>query len=188
MRLRTSITRIVVQAIMLGSLCLVPCASAQQEATVTFYTHGSPWTTGIPGTHHDIFIGSIFDGTQGLFTFRDAYFAHNNRFLTLRIPAGTHTFGASYGKAPRPRETVTYDLKAGEHYFIRAQAETAGMPGVFTAQHGFLEYIPCVEAQVDLIKATPLKDKGLWKYLRARKDQMIVPEASAPGCGSSLAQ
>ncbi len=90
-----------------------------QNAIVTFYSHGSYLTSGLPGATHDIYIGSIFDGTQGMFSFLDSHIAHNNRYITLRFIPGPHTFGASNGKRPEARETLSVDLRAGQSYFIR---------------------------------------------------------------------
>ena len=153
-----------------------------QDALVTIYSHGSNLTSGIPGTHHDVYNGNIFDGDQGLFSFFEGRFEHNNRFLTFRLPPGPHTFGASNGRRPVPRETLLVDLKPGEHYFIRAQGESAGVPVLFTVQHGRLDLMPCKDAQIDLKKAQPLKDKALWKYARARQATLVVTESSPPPC------
>jgi hypothetical protein len=59
-----------------------------QNAIVTFYSHGSYLTSGLPGATHDIYIGSIFDGTQGMFSFLDSHIAHNNRYITLSFIPG----------------------------------------------------------------------------------------------------
>ena len=67
----------------LVSLCSICKWAKAQDTLVTFYTHGSVWTSGIPGTKHDIYIGSIFDGTQRLFGFRDGF---------LLITIGTSLF------------------------------------------------------------------------------------------------
>ncbi len=96
---------------------------------MTFFSHGNIWTSGLPGTTHDVYIGGIFDGKQEIFWFRDRFFAHNNRYLTLRLPPGAHTFGASNGKRPEARESLDVVLEAGKSYFIRAQGESKGMPG-----------------------------------------------------------
>lgn len=153
-----------------------------QDAVVTFYSHGSALTSGLPGTVHDIYFGGIFDGLQGIFSFRDGFFVHNNRFLSLRFTPGPHTFGASNGKRPEPRETLALDLKAGGRYFIRAQGESKGIPGVFVIQHGRLDLMACTDAQKDMEKAKPLTDKALWKKMRSRSASLIVDESSVPSC------
>jgi hypothetical protein len=165
-------------------LCIRVPEAKGQDAIVTFYSHGSYLTTDIPGTVHDMYFGGIFDGSQGLFSFRDGFLAHNNRFLSLRFAPGAHTFGASNGKRPEPRETLVVDLKAGEHYFIRAQGEPKGVPGVFTIQHGRLDLMSCADAQRELVKAKPLKDKALWKKARLKRASLVVDESSPPHCGS----
>jgi len=162
--------------------CVVFGSAEGPDAIVTFYSHGSHLTTGLPGTTHDIYFGSIFDGTQGMFSFLDSHFAHNNRYITLRFIPGPHTFGASNGKRPEDRETLSIDLKAGQNYFIRAQGETKGVPGVFTIQHGRLDLMSCAEAQTDMAKAKPLKEKALWKKTRSQLASMVVNETSPPAC------
>ncbi len=153
-----------------------------QDATVTFYSHGSIWTSGIPGTKHDVYLGGIFDGKQELFWFHDRFFAHNNRYLTLHLPSGPHSFGASNGKRPEAREMLDVVLEAGNIYFIRAQGESAGIPGVFEIQHGRLDLMTCAEAQTELEKAKMLKDKSLSKYTRAHQATLVVDETSPPAC------
>lgn len=157
-------------------------AQGGQDAVVTFYSHGSFLTTAIPGTVHDVYIGGIFDGAQGIFSFRDGFFAHNNRFISLRLAPGPHAFGASNGKRPESRETLNIDLKAGAQYFIRAQGESKGVPGIFIIQHGRLDLMPCADAQKDMEKAKALNDKALWKKMRPQRASLIVDESSPPAC------
>jgi hypothetical protein len=153
-----------------------------QDVLVTFYSHGSFLTTGIPGTKQDIYIGSIFDGPQRLFGFRDGFFAHNNRYITFHFAPGQHTFGASNGKHPETRETLSVDLKAGDRYFIRAQGESKGVPGVFEIQHGRLDLMSCTEAQTELAKAKPLGDKALSKAMRPQRATLVVDEIYPFSC------
>jgi hypothetical protein len=166
----------------LVSLCSICKWAKAQDALVTFYTHGSVWTTGIPGTKHDIYIGSIFDGTQRLFGFRDSFYAHNDRYITLRVAPGPHAFGASNAKRPQERETLHLDVKAGEKYFIRVQGESKGVPGLVEIQHGRLELIPCAEAQAELADAKLLRDKALSKTTRLNRASLVVDEAGPPSC------
>jgi hypothetical protein len=147
-----------------------------QDAFVTFYSHG------VVGFDHDVYTGNLFDGTQGLFSFLDSHLVHNNRYLTLRLAPGPHIFGASNGKGPKLQETLDIDLRAGQHYFIRAQAETRGVPGVFVVQHGRLDLISCTQAQTEMIKAKPLTDKALWRYAKARRSTMVVDGSQFPPC------
>ena len=162
----------------------LPCGARgqEQDAVVTFYSHGNIWTSGWPGSSHDVYIGGIFDGKQGLFWFRDHFFAHNNRYLTLRLAPGAHTFGASNGKRPEGRESLDVVLEPGKSYFIRAQGETAGVPGVFTIQHGRLDLMNCSEAHTEMEKAKMLGEKALSKYTRAKKATMVVDETGPPPC------
>jgi hypothetical protein len=164
-------------------LLCVDCGVMQgQDAMVTFYSHGYFLTTGMPGTKHDIYIGRVFDGSQELFRFVDGFFAHNNRYITLRLASGPHTFGASNAKRPEARETLQLDLKAGERYFIRAQGESKGVPGIFEIQHGRLDLMPCPEARTELANAKPLKDKALSKEMRLRRDSLVITDTSTPSC------
>jgi hypothetical protein len=163
-------------------LCFGAYAAAGQESIVTFYMHGSLWTTGLPRSKHGVFNGNVFDGSQELFAFHDGLFDHNNRFITLRIPAGRHIFGATYGKNPQANETIQIDLNPDEHYFVRAQGETFGI-GSSVVKFGRLDLMYCADALTDLGgNATPLKDKALSKYTRTRRTDMVVDEASLPSC------
>lgn len=164
-------------------LLWIGCGVVQaQEATVTFYSHGSYWTSGIPGTKHDVFFGRVFDGSTQLFHFADGLFLHNNRYITFRLSPGLHTFGASNARRPQLRETLQLELKPGETYFIRVQGETKGVPGIFEIQHARLDLMSCSEAQTELAQAKPLKDKALSKETRAKKDSLVVAVTGVPSC------
>src|SRR5689334_2195332 len=68
-----------------------------QDAIVVFYSHGSPLSTGLPGSKHGFFYGSIYDSNQRLVVFHDGFIAKNNRFIVFKLAPGPHTFSASYG-------------------------------------------------------------------------------------------
>jgi hypothetical protein len=153
-----------------------------QDALVTFYSHGSAWTSGIPGTKHDIYFGRVFDGSKELFHFSDGFFPHNNRYVTLRLSPGPHTFGASNAKRPESREALQLDLEAGQRYFIRAQGESIGVPVFVVIQHGRLDLIPCLEAQAELAQAKPLKDKAFSKETRLNQDSVVVTDTNTLSC------
>ena len=80
------------------------------------------------------------------------------------------------------RETLDVDLKAGGQYFIRAQGESKGVPGILTIQHGRLDLMSCADAQKDMEKGKPLNDKALWKKMRPQRASLIVDESSPPSC------
>jgi hypothetical protein len=167
----------------LGGTLLFACASIQgQRATVVFYNHGSTWTIGIPGAKHSAYAGNIFDGSERLFAFRDGFFQHNTRYLIFSLEPGPHTFGASNAQKPEARELLTVNLEAGHQYFIRAQGETAGVPAVLTIEHGRLDLMSCQDAQDELAKAQPLKDKGLSKYSQSNRAVLFVAGAAPPRC------
>ncbi len=162
-------------------LCIAVHMAAGQDALVTFYSHGSQLTSGMPGGN-DIFSGIILDGSQKLFRFHDGHFLHNNRFLTLRFTPGQHIFAASYGVKPKPSETLSMELKSGKRYLIWAGGNTKGVPTIFTVSYGRLELVNCTEAQPDMEKARPLKDEALLKSTRAQVTTMLVVETGPPDC------
>ena len=96
------------------------------EATVTFYAQGL-WSSGLPGTKHGIFYGSIFDGNQRLVTFQEGFFIKNGRFLTVHLPAGAHDFIATNSKQPKREQRNPISLEPGKQYFFRAQNESSGI-------------------------------------------------------------
>ena len=133
-------------------------ASAGQDAVVTFYSHGSALTSGLPGSNHGIYFGCIYDGTQRLACFQDGFFIKNNRYIVFQLPPGPHTFSASYGKHPAKNSQFPIQLDAGKNYFLRAQSESRGIIEI-EFERGRLDEVTCDIAQKETEKAKPLKIK-----------------------------
>jgi hypothetical protein len=147
-----------------------------QNATVTFYTHASK-LYGYPGAKHGLFYGRIYDGDHLLFSFRDGFFVKNNRFITLKLPGGPHTFAASYGKDPSKSSQFPIVLETGKSYFVRAQSESKGIL-IVEVEQGRLDQVTCQAAHQDSDKAKVLSDKTVSPNFAAS----LVPTQSMPPC------
>jgi len=144
-------------AILFASMATVVVAQAP-DATVTFYSKGSMLTSGLPGTKHGIFYGSIFDGNQRLVTFYEGVFIKNGRFLTVHLPVGEHNFIATNSKQPKNEQRNPTLLEAGKHYFFRAQNESSGIV-ILEWEKARLDQVSCEVAQEEASRAKPLHPK-----------------------------
>lgn len=158
---------------------LIPFAAVAQstDATVTFYAHGSFWTSGLPGSKHSLFVGKIFDGSNPLLSFHEGLVTKNNRFVTLHLPAGPHDFAAADGNAPKSEVHIPITLEAGKQYFFRAQDESSGIV-VVTWTKARLDQVTCREAQTDAPEAKPLKPKHSTPALASSRVDLLT----MPGC------
>jgi hypothetical protein len=139
---------------------LAPYATGE-DATVTFYNHGSTWTSGLPGTNHGIYWGCIYDGNVRLNCFREQkVFSQikNNRFAVYHFAPGVHVFSASYGKHPSKRSEFSIELDPGKHYYLRAQSESRGIVEI-EWEYGRIDKVTCEVAQEETEKGKPLSDK-----------------------------
>jgi hypothetical protein len=152
-----------------------------QDALVTFYTHGSRLKGGLPGTKNGIYFGGIYDGDQQLFSFYEGVAVKNNRFVTLQMPAGNHTFSASYKKKPSDEQHIQIALELGKHYFFRAQSESSGVI-VWEFEKGRLDQVSCSTAQIEAAEAKPLVAKHVTPALKT----MSVHEQSIPTCSQAV--
>jgi len=156
-----------------SSICLIGCLSAfvfidavrlatgqgpTEMATVTFYTHGSTWKSGVPGSKHSVFYGGIFDGRDHLFTFLEGMIVKNNRRLTLAIPAGDHQFAASYSSKGPEQPAPTIHLIGGAHYYFRALSESSGVV-VLDWEKGHLDQVNCQTAVEEMADSKVLKPR-----------------------------
>jgi len=140
--------------------------------------------SGLPGTKNGIFWGGIYDGDQRLFSFfeRGVFNAvKNNRFVTLRMPAGNHNFSASYKKKPSDEQRVQIALESGKHYFFRAQSESSGVI-VWEFEKGRLDQVSCTTAQSEAAEAKPLVAKHITPVLKT----MSVSEQSMSPCSQTV--
>ncbi len=151
---------------------------AALDATVMFYSHGSMMTSGLPGTNHGIFYGCVYDGTEQLACFRDGFFIKNNRFIVFRLPAGSHTFSASYsGKHPAKNSQMPMQLEGGKTYFLRAQSESRGVIEI-EWDRGRLDEVSCAVAAQEAATAKALKAERI----PAKMAGLLAPAQVIPSC------
>lgn len=144
-----------------------------KTATVTFYMHGNRMTSGVPGTHTGLFYGQVFDGKSRLFSFQEGFLVKNNLVISFALPAGAHTFWASYGKTPAHGGKLAITLEAGKNYFVRAESEYRGAV-ILEFEKGRLDAVPCETAHTQTQGAKLLDVKH------------VVPQAAANVVQTSL--
>jgi hypothetical protein len=138
---------------------------ATNSATVTFYSHGNRWTSGLPGSNHGIFYGRVFSGENALFSFFRPFVLKNNQIISFHFPPGEYAFSASYGKhAPKKRISVT--LNPGQRYFFRAQSESRGVVEI-EFERGRLDQVSCETASEETKDAKPVAEKKIAKQFAA---------------------
>lgn len=146
-----------------------PAAPQNSEATVTFYSGGTLWKTGLPGAKNAPFRGWIFDGTTQLTQLEW------RRYAVMKLPPGLHVFSATLNRNHAAANSQTsLTLEAGKSYYLRAVIET----GAFTWQtdKGRLEITPCDVAAKDTADSAP---EGV---RIAGKDWSRRPRDGAPAC------
>jgi hypothetical protein len=129
----------------------------QQTAIVTFYVHGTATGGLYPGSKHGTFDGLIFDGNNALVSFQEGIFIHNNRFITLRLPAGPHDFVATMNAEPHREGHVVVTLLPGHQYFLRAQYDNPIVSN--EGAKARLDPVTCEEAHKDAPNAKSLHPK-----------------------------
>lgn len=123
---------------LLTSICLLLCVSgrarsqdlpksaAGPDATVTFYT-SSARTAALdvvrnilPGNKHDLFTGYLFDSQLRMLKLEWP------QYVTLRLPAGVHTFSASLSKKHAAANSqTTLLLEPGKSYAFLVEEQHA---------------------------------------------------------------
>jgi hypothetical protein len=135
-------------------------SSAQEpakNAIVTFYSHGSRITSGLPGTK-SVFWGKIFDDKKLLFSFREGFIHKNNLVISLTLQPGAHTFLASYATMPTHAGKLSLTLEPGKTYFVRAESTSEGVV-VVEFEKGRLDQVPCDTARKETQGAELLSGK-----------------------------
>jgi hypothetical protein len=158
-------------------------SSPPPAAQVTFYTSRSAWKTGLPGDKHGYFYGVIFDGDTRLAYFNKVVYGivadPGQRFLTIQLPAGSHTFSASYSsKHPADNSQLTIDLAPGGRYFIRTESAFRGFPGVYESERGVLTPVTCQVAHKEAPKAVPVEAKKVGPAFQKN----LLPDTHIPDC------
>ena len=154
------------------TLCLCANASPAEDPTVYFFTGGSLATTGLPGSKHGQFGGSIFDGRQRIGS------VWRNHYLAVFLAPGTHEFSASLSdKHPAENSRSSLFLEADRTYFLRVQSESKGVL-IVESFRGRIEEVPCATAHEDAEKAKPVEEKHVSPELRGH----VVPGKTFPAC------
>jgi hypothetical protein len=83
--------------------------AACQDALVTFYAPAMTLKAVLPDGRKP-FYGNVFDGDQRLFLFFSHEHWQPDRFVTLRIPTGTHAFSASNKDHAPPKDRTEVNL------------------------------------------------------------------------------
>ncbi len=149
----------------LASLPALASDGKQQNAIVTFYSHGNRWTSGLPGSNHGIFYGKVFSGENALLSFFVPFSLRNNQVISFHFPPGAYAFSASYGKhASKKRISLT--LNPGERYFFRAQSESRGIVEI-EFERGRLDQVSCETASDETKDAKPVAEKRVAKQFAA---------------------
>jgi hypothetical protein len=157
----------------MASLPALASDGKQQEAIVTFYSHGSRWTSGLPGSNHGIFYGRVFSSENALFSFYAPFALKNNQVISFHFPPGEYAFSASYGKhASKKRISLT--LIPGERYFFRAQSESRGIVEI-EWERGRLDQISCEIAGEETKSARQLAGKKVKKPFAASVVPTQIP-------------
>ena len=146
---------------------------AVKNAIVTFYSHGSRMTSGLPGTK-SVFWGKIFDDKKLLFSFREGFIHKNNLVISLALPPGTHTFFASYATMPTHAGKLSLILEPGKTYFVRAESTSEGVV-VVEFEKGRLDQVPCDTARKETQSAELLSSKKVSPQMSANVIPMTLP-------------
>jgi hypothetical protein len=147
----------------------------QQEAIVTFYSHGNRWTSGLPGSNHGIFHGRVFSGENALLSFYVPFVLKNNQVISFHFPPGAYAFSASYGRHAS-KKTISLTLNPGERYFFRAQSESRGVVEI-EFERGRLDQVSCETASDETKTAKQLAAKKVAKQFAASVASTQTPIA-----------
>ena len=103
----------------------LPATAAKMNATVTFYSGGSIWKTGLPGVKSGVFQGCIFEKEQQLACLRWREYA------VVEFTPGVHVFSASLSSKHGAENSQTpILLEAGKSYYLRAENERVKVDAV----------------------------------------------------------
>lgn len=159
----------------IASLAASASDAGQQDAIVTFYSHGNRWTTDMPRSNHGLFYGKIFNGENVLLNFREGFPPKNNLVISIHFPPGEYSFSAAYGNhAPKKKLSVT--LNPGERYFLRAQSEARGIVEI-EFYSGRLDEVSCATASEETTNAKELAGKKVAKQFAASAVSTRIPIA-----------
>jgi hypothetical protein len=157
--------------LLLGSLVKSTPEAGTQDAEVTFYSNGNPFTTVASHADHAMFVGTLFDGEQPI------GFLQPKRFLTIHLPTGPHVFSGSLSrKKPDRRAQLPLVLTPGENYFVRAQMESRGI--IVTLEKDRLDSVSCQVAHEEAETERPTDPRRVERAMRDR----IAPVVSLPPC------
>jgi hypothetical protein len=157
----------------LGNACVSVAQEPANNATVTFYSHGSRITSGLPGTK-SVFWGKIFDDKKLLFSFREGFIHKNNLVISLALQPGTHTFVASYATMPTHAGKLSLTLEPRKTYFVRAESTSEGVV-VVEFEKGRLDQVSCDTARKETQSAALLSSKKVSPQMSANVIPTTLP-------------
>ncbi len=161
-------------------LLLAPLVFARtafaQTAQVTFYASGSQAKLLLPKSEDAAFVGWIYDGPQKLTLLAPG------RFGTFTLPAGVHSFSASFSKHPAANSQLVLTLEPEHSYFVAVtayQVNTIVTP--IGWHHGILAETDCATAQEHAGRQKPVKSRWVDKAVASTHS----PSAQLPACTPS---
>ena len=144
-------------------------------ASVTFYSGGSLFKTGLPETKSAVFEGCIFDADQSL-----GCISYHG-FMTVTITPGKHVFSASLSSHhPAKNSQLEITLEAGKNYYVRAVGENSAFKHVIGSQQGQLEVVDCRVAHDETKNSGEVKEKSTSPYHKKPVVSEVPPCASTP--------
>jgi hypothetical protein len=170
-----SLLRVFSLTLALASLPALASDGKQQEAIVTFYSHGNRWTSGLPGSNHGIFYGRVFSGENALLSFFVPFALKNNQVISFHFPPGAYAFSASYGRHASKKQ-ISLTLNSGERYFFRAQSESRGIVEI-EFERGRLDQVSCETASEETKDAKQVAGKKVAKQFAASVVSTQLPIA-----------
>ena len=152
---------------------------------MVFFTPGGHWrgtTSQLKalafGKADVLSIGGIFDGKDFV-----AFLSHS-RYMTLRFPAGAHTFSTSLNrKHPNPKELLVLELTPGSTAYIAVTATMTNYGlGVYSTMTSHIASATCEEF-VEANKDHPLQEveeKRVAKAMLPRLERGASPIPCTP--------
>jgi hypothetical protein len=159
-----------------GHACVSDAQEPAKNAIVTFYSHGSRITPGLPGTK-SVFWGKVFDDKEPLFSFREGFIHKNNLVISFALQPGPHTFSASYATMPTPAGKLSLTLEPGKRYFVRAESTSEGVVLV-EFEKGRLDQVPCEIAR----KETQTAELLSTKKVSSQRMASVIPNSLPLTC------
>jgi hypothetical protein len=147
--------------LLLIGVCTAAMATCDaQTGTVTFYsatfTVANQLKAGVVPAGRVPFAGWLFDGNQRL------AHAKPGRFFTFRLPAGPHTFSATYKSAHPGSSTLQLNVEPDQHYCVNLSVRYLNYVVVpLSTVDSKLRALNCEEASQEASQSKPLELKRI---------------------------